>query len=94
MARWSLKLLWRRMNLLLAALHPFHLQGSLAMSTPCQRMFEDMSIRNLSENTKLSYLQQVSLYVKYFDRSPMQLGPQEVRDYQVYLTLQRKAFCC
>ncbi len=60
------------------------------MTTLRQRMLEDMSIRNLSENTKLSYLQQVGLYSKYFERSPTQLGPQEVRDYQVYLTLERK----
>ena len=60
------------------------------MTTLRQRMLEDMSIRNLAENTKLSYLQQVSLYAKYFDRSPSLLGPQEVRDYQVYLTLERK----
>jgi len=55
-----------------------------------QRMLEDMSIRNLTENTQLSYLQQVSLYAKYFHKSPETLGPQEVRDYQVYLTLTRK----
>ena len=55
-----------------------------------QRMLEDMSIRNLTENTQLSYLQQVSLYAKYFHRSPASLGPQEVRDYQVYLTMTRK----
>jgi len=78
------------MNLLLAALRPFHLQRSFAMTTLRQRMLEDMSIRNLSENTKLTYLQQVSSYSKYFERSPTQLGPQEVRDYQVYLTMERK----
>lgn len=55
-----------------------------------QRMLEDMSIRNLTENTQLSYLQQVSLYAKYFHQSPEKLGPQEVRDYQVYLTMTRK----
>jgi len=43
-----------------------------------QRMLEDMGIRNLAENTQLSYLQQVSLYARHFDRSPEQLGPEEV----------------
>ena len=52
-----------------------------------QRMLEGMSIRNLTDNTKLSYIQQVGLYAKYFHRSPEKLGPQEVREYQVYLTL-------
>jgi len=60
------------------------------MTTLRQHMLEDMSIRNFSENTKLSYLQQVGQYAKHFGRSPSQLGPQEVRDYQVYLTTQRK----
>ena len=55
-----------------------------------QRMLEDMSIRNLTNNTQLSYLQQVGLFAKYFHRSPEKLGPQEVREYQVYLTLTRK----
>lgn len=60
------------------------------MTTLRQHMLEDMSIRNFSENTKLSYLQQVGQYAKHFGRSPSLLGPQEVRDYQVYLTTQRK----
>ena len=55
-----------------------------------QRMLEDMSIRNLAENTQLSYLQQVSLYAKHFRRSPEELGPEQVRAYQVHLTKTRK----
>jgi len=47
-----------------------------------QKMLEDLSIRNLTDNTKLSYIQQVGLYAKYFHRSPDFLGPQEVREYQ------------
>ncbi len=45
-----------------------------------------MSIRNLADNTQLSYLHQVSRYAGYFHRSPDKLGPQEVRVYQVHLT--------
>jgi integrase/recombinase XerD len=55
-----------------------------------QRMLEDMSIRNFAENTQLSYLQQVSAYAKFFDRSPDKLGPQEVRAYQIHLVQVRK----
>jgi site-specific recombinase XerD len=51
-----------------------------------QRMLEDMGIRNLAENTQLSYLQQVSRYARHFDRSPEELGPEQVRTYQVHLT--------
>jgi len=55
-----------------------------------QRMLEDMGIRNFAENTQLSYLQQVTLYARYFDRSPDVLGPEQVRAYQIYLTKTRK----
>jgi integrase/recombinase XerD len=64
--------------------------GSLAMTPLRQRMLEDMEIRNLSRNTQLSYLQQVSGFAKYFHCSPEALGPAEIRAYQVYLTNERK----
>ncbi len=51
-----------------------------------QRMLEDMEIRNLSHNTQLSYLQQVSSFARYCQRSPEALGPAEIRAYQVHLT--------
>jgi len=49
-----------------------------------------MKIRNLTRNTQLCYLQQVSGFAKYFQRSPETLGPAEIRAYQVYLTGERK----
>ena len=55
-----------------------------------QRMLEDMGIRNFAENTRRSYLQQVSLYARHFHRSPEELGPEQVRAYQVHLTETRK----
>ena len=55
-----------------------------------QRMLEDMQIRNLTDNTQLSYLQQISSFAKYHHRSPEQLGPEEIRAYQVHLTTERK----
>jgi integrase/recombinase XerD len=55
-----------------------------------QRMMEDMEIRNLSPNTQLSYLQQVASFAKYCQRSPEELGPEEIRAYQVYVTNERK----
>jgi integrase/recombinase XerD len=39
-----------------------------------QRMAEDMQVRNLSPNTQLTYLQQVSLFARYFGKSPTVLG--------------------
>jgi integrase/recombinase XerD len=60
------------------------------MTTLRQRMTEDMRIRNLALNTQTSYLQQVSLFARHFNRSPERLGPEEIRTYQVYLTNERK----
>jgi site-specific recombinase XerD len=53
-------------------------------------MLEDMGVRNLAENTKLSYVRHVSAFARYFGRSPEELGPQEIRAWQVYLLEERK----
>ena len=55
-----------------------------------QRMTEDMQVRNLALNTQTSYLQQVSLFARHFNKSPEELGPEEIRAYQIYLTNERK----
>jgi len=55
-----------------------------------QRMTEDMQVRNLSPLTVGTYVQQVSLFARYFDKSPELLGPEEIRSYQVYLTNEKK----
>jgi integrase/recombinase XerD len=49
-----------------------------------------MQIRNFSENTRKTYLLQVSLFARYFRRSPEGLGPVNIRSYQVYLTNEKK----
>jgi site-specific recombinase XerD len=53
-------------------------------------MTEDMQVRNLALNTQTCYVQQVSLFARHFDKSPEQLGPEEIRAYQVYLTNEKK----
>ena len=55
-----------------------------------QRMSEDMQVRNLSPHTQNSYVQQVSLFARYFNKSPEELGPEDIRTYQVYLTNEKK----
>jgi integrase/recombinase XerD len=55
-----------------------------------QRMTEDMQVRNLSPCTQSSYVQQVSLFARHFDRSPEELGPEDIRAYQVHLTNEKK----
>ena len=55
-----------------------------------QRMIEDMQVRNLALNTQTSYVRQVSLFAHYFNKSPEELGPEDIRAYQVYLTNEKK----
>jgi integrase/recombinase XerD len=55
-----------------------------------QRMTEDMQVRNLSPHTQASYLQQVSLFARYFRMSPDALTPEHIRTYQIYLTNEKR----
>ena len=55
-----------------------------------QRMIEDMTLRNFAPNTQETYLQQVGLFARHFDKSPEQLGPEEIRAYQIHLAEERK----
>src|ERR1700692_3190893 len=55
-----------------------------------QRMTEDMQVRNLALNTQTSYVQQISLFARHFNKSPEHLGPEDIRAYQVYLTNEKK----
>ena len=50
-----------------------------------QRMIEDRTVRNFAPNTQLCYLQQITLFARYFHKSPELLGPEEIRSYQLYL---------
>jgi site-specific recombinase XerD len=53
-------------------------------------MTEDMQLRNFALNTQLSYLQQVSCFARHFGKSPAELGEEQIRTYQVYLTTEKK----
>ena len=46
--------------------------------------------RNYSQTTVKGYLKIVEAFAKYFHRSPDQLGPEQIRTYQVYLFTERK----
>lgn len=54
------------------------------------RRIEDLQVRNLSRNTQTSYLEQGSRFARHFGKSPEELGPEEIRSYQVYLTNEKK----
>ena len=54
------------------------------------RMTEDMQVRHFSPQTQYAYLQQVSLFARHFGQSPDLLGPEQIRDYQLFLTNHKK----
>ena len=60
------------------------------MTSLRQRFIEDMQIRNLAVNTQFYYVYQVSRFARHFNKSPVLLGPEQIRAYQVYLTNERK----
>ena len=55
-----------------------------------QRMTEDMQVRNLSPCTQKTYINQVSLFARHFGCSPDRLGPEPIRDYQVFLATEKR----
>jgi len=55
-----------------------------------QSMLDDMRIRNFTQNTQRSYQEQVFRFAQHFGRSPEELGPDDVRAYQIHLLEVRK----
>lgn len=55
-----------------------------------QRMTEDMQVRNLALSTQMVYVRQVSLFARHFNKSPEELGAEDIRAYQVYLVNEKK----
>src|SRR5580700_692682 len=73
-----------------ALIAAFRIAKELPMTVLRQRMTEDMQVRNLSPHTQASYLQQVSLFARYFRMSPDALTPEHIRTYQIYLTNEKR----
>jgi len=55
-----------------------------------QRYLEDLQLRNYSPKTQQLYVECVSLFARHFNQSPEQLGPDQIRAYQLYLIHERQ----
>src|SRR5437588_3979021 len=68
-------------------------EGSLEPFTPRrrimtplrQRLVDDLKLRNYSPRTIEAYVAGVAKFAKHFGRSPDQLGPDELRAFQLHL---------
>jgi site-specific recombinase XerD len=58
-----------------------------AMSPLRRRMIEDMTIRKFAPKTQHDYLQRVKNFTAYLDRSPDTANSEDVRRYQLHLTV-------
>ena len=54
-----------------------------------QRFLDDLRLRNYAARTIESYVAAVAQFARHFGRSPDQLGPQELRAFQLHLLQQR-----
>ena len=55
------------------------------------RMAEDMQIRNLAASTIDTYTWHVDKFCSHFGKMPDELGPAEIRQYQIFLVHDKKA---
>jgi integrase/recombinase XerD len=60
------------------------------MTTLRQRMIDDLRVRNRSAHTIKAYIACVAHFAGHFGKSPELLGPEEIRQYQVYLVNERR----
>ena len=54
-------------------------------------LLDDMRLRNLAISTQSSYVYHVSMFTRYFGKSPDIIGPSEIRSYQLYLSMEKRA---
>lgn len=61
------------------------------MNPHIKRFAEDLQLRNYAQSTIDSYTYHVNQFCEYFSKSAEQLGPEEIRQYQLYLVNDKKA---
>src|SRR5208337_1745883 len=62
----------------------FH-EKELVMTPLRRRMTEDMILRNFAPGTIRQYVHCIARYARYFNTSPKDLGPEQVRLYLLHL---------
>jgi len=55
------------------------------MGILCDRMIEEMQLRNFAASTQKSYLYTITKLAQYYNRPPDQLGKEQIRSYLLYL---------
>ena len=55
-----------------------------------QRMLEDLRIRNYAPTTVECYIRSVAEFARHFNKPPDQLGPEEIRSWQLFLLNERR----
>src|SRR5580704_7995283 len=60
------------------------------MTSLRQRMLEDLHIRNYAPTTVTCYIRSVAEFAQHFNKPPDQLGPEEIRSWQLYLLNEKR----
>jgi site-specific recombinase XerD len=55
-----------------------------------RRMIEDMELHGLSKTTQRTYVEAVKSFAKHFGRSPLQISEEEIRQFFIHLTKERR----
>ena len=55
-----------------------------------RKMLEELQLRNYSPNAQRAYIRCVADFAKHFEAAPDRLGPEHVREYQLFLVQRKK----
>ena len=55
-----------------------------------RRMLEDLRIRNYAQTTVECYIRSVAEFAKHFNKPPDELGPEEIRSWQLFLLYEKR----
>jgi len=61
------------------------------MGALCQRMTEDLKLKNYAPKTRAEYLRCAKQFVAYHMRSPAEMGEREIRDFLLALAFEHKS---